>query len=74
MEKDYRMDHRLTVKDDGGEPKTEQDAGPVVHEECLEECRRTCRRNFWTEVLRTIAKVAGVVLAACGLQSFGEED
>ena len=38
------------------------------------ECRRQCRRNFWTQLLTTVAKVAGVVLAAFGLQSFQTED
>ena len=38
------------------------------------ECRQRCKRSFWTEFLRTIAKVAGVVLAAFGLQSFDQTD
>ena len=42
-------------------------------EDILDECRKTCRRNFWTEMLKTIAKVAGVVLAAFGLSSFDQE-
>ena len=44
------------------------------HGECCDECRRTCKRQFWTELLKTVAKVAGVVLAAFGLQSFSAED
>ena len=41
-------------------PKTE-------HGECCEECKKTCKRNFWTEVLRTIVRVGTAVLAAFGL-------
>ena len=44
------------------------------HGECCDECRRSCKRQFWTELLKTVAKVAGVVLAAFGLQSFNAED
>ena len=39
-----------------------------------DECRKSCRRNFWIELFKTVAKVAGVVLAAFGLSSFNEED
>ena len=56
----------------GGNQPTTIDPGGQ-HGECCEECKRTCRRNFWTEVLKTVTKVAGVVLAAFGLQSFGED-
>ena len=43
--------------------------------ECCEECKKTCKRNFWTEVLKTIVKVGTAVLAAFGLSScIGEED
>ena len=38
------------------------------------DCRRTCRRNLFVELLKTVAKVAGVILAAMGLSSFKEED
>jgi len=34
----------------------------------------TCKRNFWTQVLRTVTKVASIVLAAFGLSSFVEDD
>ena len=37
------------------------------------DCRRTCRRNFWIELFKSAAKIAGVVLAALGLSSFNEE-
>ena len=44
------------------------------HGECCEECKRTCKRNFWTEVLRTIVKVGTAVMAAFGLSSFAQEE
>ena len=37
-------------------------------------CRRSCRRNFWIELLKTAGKIAGVILAAFGLSSFNEEN
>ena len=40
------------------------------HGECCDECRRTCKRNFWTEVLRTLVKVGTAVMAALGLSSW----
>lgn len=47
---------------------------PVNHGEYCDECRKTCRRNFWTEVLRTLVKVGTAVMAAFGLSSrIGEE-
>ena len=45
-----------------------------LEEQFRKECRKTCRRNFWIELFKTVAKVAGVVLAAFGLSSFNEED
>ena len=49
-------------------PKTE-------HGECCDECKKTCKRNFWTEVLKTIVKVGTAVLAAFGLSScIGSEE
>ena len=48
-------------------PKTE-------HGECCEECKRTCKRNFWTTVLQTLVKVGTAVLAAFGLASCIEDD
>lgn len=71
MEKTIRTDPRFDGEDE------EKEAGldaPVIHNECLEECRRTCKRNFWTEVLRTVTKVAGLALAAFGLSSFEADD
>ena len=32
------------------------------------------RRNFWIELFKSAAKIAGVVLAALGLSSFNEEN
>ena len=46
---------------------------PIKHGECCDECRRTCKRNFWTEVLRTIVKIGTAVMAAFGLSGFVEE-
>ena len=47
---------------------------PNEHGECCEECQKTCKRHFWTEVLRTIVKVGTAVLAAFGLASCIEDD
>ena len=48
---------------------------PSDYEERIRrDCRRTCRRNLFVELLKTVAKVAGVILAAMGLSSFNEED
>ena len=41
------------------------------HGECCDECKRTCKRNFWTTVLQTIVKVGTAVLAAFGLAKSG---
>ncbi len=49
-------------------------SSPTLEERVKAECRRSCRRKFWTEMLKTVAKVAGVVLAAFGLSSFDQED
>ena len=45
-----------------------------LEERIRRDCRRTCRRNLFVELLKTVAKVAGVILAAMGLSSFNEED
>ena len=45
-----------------------------LEERVRSDCRRTCRRNFWIELFKSVAKVAGVVLAAFGLSSFNQED
>ena len=44
------------------------------HGECCDECKRTCKRNFWTEVLRTVVKIGTAVLAAFGLASGVADD
>ena len=74
-------DGRQREADQGRRPRDEgrkAEADCPDREECRErferECKRTCKRNFWTEMLRTCAKVAGVILAAFGLSSFNEED
>ena len=52
------------------EPITETPSQePIEHGECCEECKKTCKRHFWTEVLRTIVKVGTAVLAAFGIAS-----
>jgi len=43
------------------------------HGDCCEDCKRTCRRNFWTSILNSIIKVSTIILAALGIQSFKEE-
>ena len=45
-----------------------------LEERIRQDCRRSCRRNFWIELFKSAAKIAGVVLAALGLSSFNEED
>ena len=45
-----------------------------LEERVRRDCRRTCRRNLFVELLKTVAKIAGVILAAMGLSSFNEED
>ena len=44
-----------------------------LEERFRKECRKSCRRNFWIELFKSAAKIAGVVLAALGLSSFNEE-
>ena len=46
----------------------------IQHSECCDECKRTCKRNFWTEVLRTVVKIGTAVLAALGLASGVADD
>lgn len=41
----------------------------IEHGECCDECKRTCKRHFWTEVLKTVVKIATAVMAAFGLAS-----
>ena len=38
-----------------------------LEERVRADCRRSCRRNFWIELFKSAAKIAGVVLAALGL-------
>ena len=45
-----------------------------LEERFRKECRKSCRRNFWIELLKTASKIAGVILAAFGLSSFNEEN
>ena len=52
----------------------ENNETPSKEHECCEECKRTCKRNFWTTVLQTFIKVGTAVLAAFGLASGISED
>ena len=52
-------------------PSTGGDGGGFPHGECCDECKKTCKRNFWTTVLQTIVKVGTAVLAAFGLAKSG---
>ena len=54
--------------------KNENNNTSTQHGECCEECKRTCKRNFWTEVLRTIVKIGTAVMAAFGVSSFAEDN
>jgi len=51
------------------DPQGSQDE---MHGECCEDCKRTCRRNFWTSILNTVIKISTLVLAALGIQSFNQ--
>lgn len=42
----------------------------LEHGECCNECKKTCKRNFWTSFLNAIIKIATIVLAGFGVQSF----
>ena len=57
-----------------GRPASCPRADDELEERIRRDCRRTCRRNLFVELLKTVAKVAGVVLAALGLSSFNEEN
>ena len=64
---------------EGGRATTSNSSNPSnpsndIEERVRDECRKSCRRNLFVELLKTVAKVAGVILAAMGLSSFGEED
>ena len=79
MEEDYYVDREDDMRTHEEDARQRCDDGTRAidergHGECCDECRRSCKRQFWTELLKTVAKVAGVVLAAFGLQSFNAED
>lgn len=44
-----------------------------THGECCEECKQTCKRSFWTQMLRSITKIATLLLAALGVNSINEQ-
>ena len=56
-----------------GATETHETECTELEERVRADCRRTCRRNFWIELFKSAAKIAGVVLAALGLSSFNEE-
>ena len=57
-----------------GATETHETECTELEERVRADCRRTCRRNFWIELFKSAAKIAGVVLAALGLSSFNEEN
>ncbi len=57
-----------------GATETDETDRAELEERVRRDCRRSCRRNFWIELFKSAAKIAGVVLAALGLSSFSEED
>ena len=66
---------------EGGQDGTSNPLEPLepleldkLEERFRKECRKSCRRNFWIELFKSAAKIAGVVLAALGLSSFNEEN
>ena len=75
---DYAMEENRNYVPEGAvaPQDTAQHGGTthLAHGECCEECKRTCKRNFWTEVLRTAVKIATLILAAFGLSSFISQD
>ena len=82
MEKDYSLDPeraQLEREEQAGRRRDEDsDSSTAADGEgaptSVEECQRTCRRKFWTELVAGIAKIAGVILAALGVSSFTTED
>jgi len=76
MEKN-RDDHPQNPVDAEKSPPCHGEADETSHAELEEriraDCKRTCRRNFWIELFKSAAKIAGVVLAALGLSSFNED-
>ena len=57
-----------------GANETDETECTELEERVRADCRRSCRRNFWIELFKSAAKIAGVVLAALGLSSFNEEN
>ena len=57
-----------------GVTETHETECTELEERVRADCRRSCRRNFWIELFKSAAKIAGVVLAALGLSSFNEEN
>ena len=57
-----------------GATETDETECAELEERVRADCRRSCRRNFWIELFKSAAKIAGVVLAALGLSSFNEEN
>jgi hypothetical protein len=62
------------VPSSDGTTETDETNRAELEERVRRDCRRECRRNLFVELLKTVAKVAGVILAAMGLSSFNEED
>ena len=62
------------VPSTNGATETHETDRAELEERFRRDCRRECRRNLFVELLKTVAKIAGVILAAMGLSSFGEED
>ena len=50
-----------------GANETDETECTELEERVRADCRRSCRRNFWIELFKSAAKIAGVVLAALGL-------
>ena len=79
MEKDRESHPQDTLDSEeipssDGATEADETKRAELEERVRKECRKSCRRNFWIELFKTVAKVAGVVLAAFGLSSFNEED
>ena len=64
------------ASDPSNSSNTSNSSNPTaeLEERVRADCRRSCRRNFWIELFKSAAKIAGVVLAALGLSSFNEEN
>ena len=64
------------ASDPSNSSNTSNSSNPTseLEERVRADCRRTCRRNFWIELFKSAAKIAGVVLAVLGLSSFNEEN